>query len=1101
MFSAVPHDSIAFTLFNSSIRFVLDSGCSSHMCSSKLIFDNLTQLSKPTIIEVADGNTIESTEKGSVGILKDVYHVPELKQNLISISAFDKEGYGILFEGGQVHMRRSKNDEFQLVGVLDGSLYESTPDFVQSGYGTPTETAGIVVQHVSDFDLWHQRLAHLGYDNVRHMYNKKVVSGMHIRDGSEKKTHECDACAVAKATRKIPKSSLSSYRKQPGKPRKKKKLDIDMYFKEVNSDLIGPMSVQGIDGTRYAIHFTEAKSRHRWLYTMKHKSETLDKIKEFVSEIESLGFKLKLLKTDNGGEYVNDEVNTYARGKFTLRTTPPHTPESNATAERFNRVLGERTRAMLKDKQLPLFLWPEAMKTVTYLSNRTTTVAVGNKLLTPYEILFDSKPDISHLRVFGCKAFAYNFDITRKKLDDKAKSGILVGYDLTSSAYRVYLHQQRKVIKSGHVVFHERSQSSWGELLQPALDSDWDLGIDDDDDHHHDDEHPAHVVPDPTTTEFQIQVQELLDEARAATAPLPPVPENAPMATRGIKRDYKAMHNGTHRAGGERVYSVRETILHALKDSKDLEEPSNFTEANQSEQQEEWQQAINSELLSIWSNNVWHKEDLPEGVKPLTTKWVFKIKRGEHGQILKFKARLCVRGFEQEQGIDFEEVFSPVMRHNSLRTLLSLAAVHDYEIKQMDVATAFLHGELQEDVYIWAPEGTGFEPGTALKLDKSIYGLKQAPRVFNTSLNKHIVECMGFKQCITDPCVYIKETESGPIYLAVYVDDMLIVGKNINEVNKVKVDLAKEFKMDDRGDVEYILGIQVIRDRDARTLEIKQTQYAKDVVKRFRMENSKCKLKVPIHPKTKFSNDDCPSTQDDIEYMKKVPYRSAIGSLMYLATCTRPDISYAVSMCASFMHNPGKTHWDAVKNILAYINATQDRGITYGSRECSDELLNVVYAYVDADHAGDLDNRRSRTGYVMMLHGGAVSWKTRLQDRTSMSSTEAEYYAASEGFGEAKWFRMLLAELELMPTKPTVILEDNKSCINLSENPVYQYRTKQIETRHHQLREAVRFKEIVLEHISTEFQGADSLTKGLEWIKFQFLTNMIMNEVIMVDTV
>ena len=426
------------------------------MCSSKLSFNDLTPLPTPVVIELADGNTIQSTEKGSIGILRDVYYVPDLKQNLISISAFDKQGYGILFEGGQVHMRVSKDHEFELVGILDGALYESTPDFVQ---GKPkSETARLVVQHISDLDLWHQRLAHLGYDNVRHMFKKEVVTGMKIHDGSNLKDHECDACATAKATRKIPKQQFSSYRQQPGKPRRSKKVDIEVYFKEVNSDLIGPMQVQGIDGTRYAIHFTEARSRYRWLYTMKHKDETLEKIKEFVSEIEAQGFTLKLLKTDNGGEFVNDEVNKYAKGKFLLRTTPPHTPESNATSERFNRVLGERTRAMLKDKQLPLFLWPEAMKTITYLSNRTTTVAVGNKILTPFEILNDIKPDIAHLRVFGCKAFAYNFDIARKKLDDKAKPGVLVGYNLTLSAYRIYLPQQEgKFIKSGHVVFHEKS--------------------------------------------------------------------------------------------------------------------------------------------------------------------------------------------------------------------------------------------------------------------------------------------------------------------------------------------------------------------------------------------------------------------------------------------------------------------------------------------------------------------------------------------------------------------------------------------------------------------------------------------------------------------
>ena len=363
-------------------------------------------------------------------------------------------------------------------------------------------------------------------------------------------------------------------------------------------------------------------------------------------------------------------------------------------------------------------------------------------------------------------------------------------------------------MKSGHVVFHERSQSSWGELLQPALDSDWDLGLD---------EHGKSTVVDvddqvidPNSVDFQARVQNLLDEAKAASlldtgnAVVPPI-ELPPMTTRGIKRDYKAMHTGKNRAGGESVYSVRDTILHALKDSKDLKEPKTYGQAIESSEQDEWQQAINSELLSIVENEVWHEDDMPQGIKPLTTKWVFKIKRGEHGQIIKFKARLCVRGFEQEHGIDYEEIFSPVMRHNSLRTLLALAAVHDMEVQQMDVTTAFLHGELQENVYIWAPEGTGYPPNTVLKLDKSIYGLKQAPRVFNTALDKHIVEFMGFTQCKTDPCVYVKETTSGPLYLAVYVDDLLIIGKDTAQVNIVKADLGKEFKMEDRGDVEYIL--------------------------------------------------------------------------------------------------------------------------------------------------------------------------------------------------------------------------------------------------------------------------------------------------------
>jgi hypothetical protein len=471
---------------------------------------------------------------------------------------------------------------------------------------------------------------------------------------------------------------------------------------------------------------------------------------------------------------------------------------------------------------------------------------------------------------------------------------------------------------------------------------------------------------------------------------------------------------------------------------------------------------------------------------------VFKVKKGKHGEIEKFKARLCVRGFEQEKGIDFDEVFSPVMRHNSLRTLLSLAAVHDYEIKQMDVKTAFLHGELEEEVYIYAPEGAGYPDGAILKLQKSLYGLKQAPRVFNSALDNHLVNNMGFRKCASDPCVYVKDTSSGPIYMAVYVDDLIIVGRNILEIDLIKEDLSKEFDMDDRGNASYILGMGIERDRPNRSLVLTQAQYAKDVVARFNMSNSKCKLMTPIHPKTKLSGDDCPTTAEAKADMDNVPYRSAIGALMYLATCTRPDISYAVSVCASFMHNPGRVHWNTVKGILAYVNQTSSRGLVYGTRECTEELKDSVYIYTDSDYANNIDNRRSRTGYVMMLHGGAVSWKTRLQERTSMSSTEAEYYAASDAFGEARWFRMFLAELSRIQSKPTVILEDNESCVKLAENPVYQYRTKQIDIRHHQLREGVKYKEVMMVYTNTKDQVADALTKGLDTRSFKELTDKCM---------
>jgi hypothetical protein len=255
---------------------------------------------------------------------------------------------------------------------------------------------------------------------------------------------------------------------------------------------------------------------------------------------------------------------------------------------------------------------------------------VGDHTKPPHELLYGIQPDVSHLRVFGCKAYAYNFDITRKKLDDKAKPGIFVGYDDKSAAYKLYLQHQRKIIKSGHVVFHERCQENWGDQIQYELETDWRLESDE-----ATRSNQCYVVEPPvtpvpaTTIPDDVAIQKLLDKAREATIPKAPVVPT--MVTRGIKRDYRALHHGAIQVGGERAYSVRETILHAMKSNKaELKEPTTFEETITSDQEEEWQQAINDELLSIYSNDIWCEVKLDSTMKPLTTKWVFKILRLVH---------------------------------------------------------------------------------------------------------------------------------------------------------------------------------------------------------------------------------------------------------------------------------------------------------------------------------------------------------------------------------------------------------------------------------------------------------------------------------------
>ncbi|KAK1646725.1 hypothetical protein QYE76_064530 [Lolium multiflorum] len=506
------------------------------------------------------------------------------------------------------------------------------------------------------------------------------------------------------------------------------------------------------------------------------------------------------------------------------------------------------------------------------------------------------------------------------------------------------------------------------------------------------------------------------------------------------------------------------------------EDPATYEEAMMSQDSNKWQEAMKSEMGSMYDNKVWTLVDLPDSRKAVENKWIFKRKTDADGNITVYKARLVAKGFRQIQGVDYDETFSPVAKLKSVRILLAIAAFFDYEIWQMDVKTAFLNGDIEEELYMVQPKGF-VDPKNAdkvCKLQRSIYGLKQASRSWNRRFDK-VIKDFGFIQCHGEACIYKKVSGSSVAFLILYVDDILLIGNDIELLSSVKGYLNNSFSMKDLGEASYILGIKIYRDRSRRLIGLSQSTYLDKILKKFRMDESK-KGFLPMLPGKVLSKTQGPATAEERERMSQIPYASAVGSIMYAMLCTRPDIAHAVSLTSRYQSDPGMEHWTAVKNILKYLKRTKDMFLCYGG----DQEL-VVTSYTDASWNTDPDDSKSQSGYVFILNGAAVSWASSKQCTVAKSSTESEYIAASEASSEAVWMKRFIVELGVVPSAldPFVIYCDNMGAIANAQEPRSHKRLKHIKLRYHSIREYIEDGEVKICKVHTDLNVADPLTKAL----------------------
>jgi len=458
--------------------------------------------------------------------------------------------------------------------------------------------------------------------------------------------------------------------------------------------------------------------------------------------------------------------------------------------------------------------------------------------------------------------------------------------------------------------------------------------------------------------------------------------------------------------------------------------------------------------------------ELPAGVKPIPVKWVFKIKRDAKGNIERYKARLVAKGFMQREGVDFTNVFAPVSKHSTLRALLALVAEEGMHLHQLDVKTAFLNGKLEEDLYMVQPPGyRRGGPSMVCHLRKALYGLRQAPRAWYTTLRGKL-EALGFKASDADASLFVLDKGEHKVFMLVYVDDILVACKCGQAVRDVKQLVGSLFDVRDLGEARFFLGMEITRDWEKGSIKLSQHKAVADIIMRFGMGEAKLSS-TPMSTATRLSKGGSKPLDETTAFMEMV------GCLLYLASCTRPDIAQSVGALSRYMSCPTQQHWSTAKGVVRYLAGTIDYGIHFTKG------AGALSGYCDADYAGDVDTRRSTTGYVFVLNGGAVSWSSKLQPTVAVSTAEAEYMAAASAVKEALWLRKLVCDFGISIEEPVVIHSDNQAALKLLTNPIVSARSKHIDVLHHFARDRVARQEVVFAYSHTSEMVADCFTKAV----------------------
>lgn len=956
-----------------------DSGASTHLFHDRDAFvsASLGVCSKRMII-LADRSEVSSSFSGEVIIpfddcvvrLKNVLHVPKLGYNLVSTGRMADNGIESHFRRFDLLLKLEDSGTF----IGRGVRCEDSGMYTFPSPRTVSVAASAKLADDSDSELWHRRLAHINFQSLVNVH--KFADGVPKLSSSRE---VCRACEMGKA-HKLP---------FPGHFMKAERVG-----QKVHSDIVGKIDASFPAGSRYICTFLDDFSRFTFVTFLRRKSDVKEALKGFVSflessqrtEVRSIGLhsdgalEYKALPNNLGGIKVN---------KF---FSAPYTPEHNGIAERINRTIMDAARSLLIQADLPVCLWPFAVKQVLFVRNRVPHSATGQP---PITLLKGERPELKHVRVFGSAAFVLQLP-RRSKLEHRAKEGVLLE-SVEHGVYKVLVKNESdeySIRESRHVTFDETrfpgapDLSDWSDG-EPSSDTELDNLVRSEE------------------REATVENEEITDDEGSDNDDDDSDDENSSESS-NIDDDVDAEGNAANPAPPSRyptrqrrppgrwyVASTAQTnknISVTTSDTPTLREAMSATP----EEQELWRIAIDDELNSLNAKMTWKLDQAPAS-QPLPTHVILKVKRNSDGSVERFKARIVAGGNFQIFGESYMETYALVVSFTAVRIFLYIALEMNMYRAQLDVKTAFLNGNLSEDIWVRSPHGIASRPSKCYKLMKAIYGLKQAHLAWHRRLCSDLSK-LGFAELSSAPCVFMKRDGSEVIFLLVYVDDVVVLSSTSAGLKFVTSELRRLYEIRVSDSVNWFLGVKLQWVSDpssgSRSLALSQPLHVESVLRRFGLERSR-----PVRTPMVDSFWTLISAEQDKSIVDAQLFQQMIGSLLYLALRTRFDILPAVSILSRFQKAPTEFCHRAAKHLLRYLRGSTEFGITY-----TPEGLDLN-AFVDSDYAGDVTDRKSMSGYFVKLGSAPCSWASKKQRSVALSTCEAEFYALTDATKEVIWIR------------------------------------------------------------------------------------------------
>jgi len=1045
--------------------WIADSGASFHMTSHIEWLIDYREFTEKLAVRLGDSHLVKAYGKGYIetshGIIDPVFYLPDISDNLFSLASCAKM-QKIFALSTDEHMVFYQNGNEIFRGNLNKcGVYE---------LNFRIKLAANVTVLSTSLDDWHERLAHISPWVIKYMADHKIVDGLTIANSPKL---NCEPCALGKSKRSSHPQRTTPRATVPG---------MILHF-----DTIGPMPERSLGGAVYYVLCKDSYSSYRKIFFVSSKSDIPNNVKQILSQatIET-GNRVLRIVTDNGTEYKNTNLRNFLdQSGITHVTSSVYTPEQNGLIERDIRTVAEAARTIRLRAGLSKPFWAEAMSTSVYILNRV--INSRNKEKTPYELWFGKIPSLVNLHRFGESAVVHVHNHQRDKLDPKGRKLIFVGYTENYNTFRFINPSTNELVISCDAVFlnqmyvknqtetprndiedNELQTIETGPMfgkIEPQRNS-----------------ITGSIIDENETYEVERCFEETIDNNRAQSREdissledfnneTSDKDENflTPAKAPPEQPDMDRMNTLRPRTGKPNYMPWKLNITTIEAD----EDPQNFKEAMNRVDKDKWLNAMNEELESLSKCKVWTLVNRPLNKNVVSNRWVLRIKRNPDGTINRYRARLVARGFSQIHGLDFHETYAPTASMSVIRLLIAYAAVERLKMSQFDIKTAFLYGDLDEEVYMSQPEGFVKDDTKVWRLNKSLYGLKQAPRQWCRKFTEYLAK-LNLKTSSEDRCVFYSRDPL--VIIVIYVDDGVIFARRKRDIDDILYKLEQRFEIHIMEPTTF-LGFQMKRSESG-SIILHQSAYVSKIIKRFKLGHLKPE-RSPTVPSS-ISTDDTPLDPS-------VPYRELVGSLLYAAICTRVDISYAVSKASRALAAPTVKDWQLVQRIVGYLIAEPNLALSYRS-----DRHNGLITYCDADHAGCGETARSTTGFLILFGGAPIHWRSTRQELATTSSTEAEIISLCSAVKDSVWLYHFALELGIVYTQPIQIYCDNESAIKLASNEKIAQRTKYLRARFAFIRDYIEQRIIIVSHVKSSLQLADMLTKAITIKSFITARNKMM---------